>query len=268
MSHFCDLILISMNQTWSHNWRYGYTNTWYKKSKSVPLGLDWPDVNEPLNVVRFETFTIFYNYFDAKSLKISLNPARMSLVCSICLFCASRNISADLSYLALSSSILRSHISKNLDCHSGAMLPSLTSGLFLFTLLRLFSSVFLFSRCLWPWKEFPQLFTEILVSSAAALEAPLSPLAKVALSSIVIFDGSTLSMGPILVEDPKFPLQSSRQTWHVIYFLTFVTSESLEAVEEGDGVLAASGISDSVRQGTIGVVNWFVPIWVWGSDGR
>ena len=62
-------------------------------------------------------------------------------------------------------------------------------------------------------------------------------------------------MGSMLVEDPKFALQSSRQTWHAIYFLTFVTSESLEAVEEGDGVLAASGISDSVRQGTIGVVN-------------
>ena len=137
------------------------------------------------------------------------------------------------------------------------MPPSLRSHLFLFTLLRLFSSAFLFSPmpvavegvCSF------ELSIEIPVTSAAALEAPLSPLAKVALPSIVIFDGSTLSMGPMLVEDPKFPLQSSRQTWHAIYFLTFVTSESLEAVEEGDGVLAASGISDSVRQGTIGVVN-------------
>ena len=91
------------------------------------------------------TLAIFYNYFDAKSLKISLNPARMALVCSICLFCTSRNISADLSYLALSSFILRSHISKNFDCHSGATPPSLTSRLFLLTLLRLFSSVFLLS---------------------------------------------------------------------------------------------------------------------------
>jgi len=37
--------------------------------------------------------------------------------------------------------------------------------------------------------------------------------------------------------------------------VTFVTSESLEGVEEGYGVLAASGIGDSVQQGIIGVVN-------------
>ena len=158
------------------------------------MGLDWPDVNEPLNVVRFETLTIFYNYFDPKSLKISLNPVRMALVCSICLFCASRNISADLSYLALSSSILRSHISKNLDCHSGAMPPSLISRLFLFTLHQLFSSVLLFSPMSVAVEGVSsiELFVEIPVSFAAALEAPLSPLAKVALPSIAIFDESTL----------------------------------------------------------------------------
>ena len=113
------------------------------KVKIISIALDW--LNIPLFAVHFEMLTICYNYFDAKSLKISLNPARMALVCSICLFCASRNISADLSYLALSSSILRSHISKNFVCHTGAMPPSLTSRLFLLTLLRLFSSVFLFS---------------------------------------------------------------------------------------------------------------------------
>ena len=37
--------------------------------------------------------------------------------------------------------------------------------------------------------------------------------------------------------------------------VTFVTSESLEAAEEGDGVLATSGNGDSVRQGTIVVVD-------------
>lgn len=37
--------------------------------------------------------------------------------------------------------------------------------------------------------------------------------------------------------------------------VTFVTSESLEAAEEEGGVLAASGIGDSVRQGTIRFVN-------------
>ena len=47
------------------------------------------------------------NYFDAKSLKMST----MAFVCSICLLWASRNISADRSNLALSCSILFSHIS-------------------------------------------------------------------------------------------------------------------------------------------------------------
>ena len=113
----------------------------------------------------------------------------MALVCSICLFCASRNISADLSYQVLSSSILHSHISKNCDCHTRAMPPSLTSHLFLFTLLRLFSSAFLFSPMTVAVEGVCsfELSIEIPVTSAAALEAPLSPLAKVALPSIGIF---------------------------------------------------------------------------------
>ena len=47
------------------------------------------------------------NYFDSKSLKMST----MAFVCSICLLWASRHISADRSNLALSCSILFSHIS-------------------------------------------------------------------------------------------------------------------------------------------------------------
>ena len=41
------------------------------------------------------------SYFDAKSLKMSLKPASMAFVCFICLFWASRNISAERSNLAL-----------------------------------------------------------------------------------------------------------------------------------------------------------------------
>ena len=161
------------------------------KVKISSISLD--RLNIPLFAVHFEMLTICYNYFDTKSLKISLNPARMAFVCSICLFCASRNISADPSYLALSSSILRSHISKN--CHSGAMSPSLTSHFFLLTLLQLFSSVFLFSpmSVAVEGASSMELFIEISGTSATAVEVPLSLFANVALPSIAIFDGSTLS---------------------------------------------------------------------------
>ena len=63
---------------------------------------------------------------------------------------------------------------------------------------------------------------------------------------------------PMLVKDPKFPLQSPvgrLGTRSISFGGDIRSSESLEAVEEGDGVVAASGIGDSVRQCTIGVVN-------------
>ena len=59
-----------------------------------------------------------------------------------------------------------------------------------------------------------------------------------------------------LTFNPGLTLIGFRTTQPRITKKSFVTSESLEAAEEaGHGVLAASGIGDSVRQGTIGVVN-------------
>ena len=57
------------------------------------------------------------------------------------------------------------------------------------------------------------------------------------------------TLGPMLVKDHKF--SSSVQSVDLARDLfplavTFVTSESFEVAEEGDGVLAASGIGDSV----------------------
>ena len=75
--------------TFNINWWYDYTNAWYKKSKVIGL-----------NVVCSEIINSLWKYLWLQQEW----------------HCTSGNISADLLYLTLSSPILRSHISKILDC--------------------------------------------------------------------------------------------------------------------------------------------------------
>ena len=107
-----------------------------------------------------------------------------------------RNISADLFYLALSSPILRSHISKMLDCHSGTM--PLFSHLFssFWPYFHSFYVIIFFSLPMSVAVEgvsSKELFSWLMVASAAAFEASLSPFGNMVLPSIAILDGSNLS---------------------------------------------------------------------------
>ena len=82
---------------------------------------------------------------------MSLKPASMAFVCSICLFWASWNIFAERSNLALSCSILFSHISIKELCQSLVVLSEMSRRLLL-PLRPLFScsfSAFLFSLLFW-----------------------------------------------------------------------------------------------------------------------
>ena len=82
---------------------------------------------------------------------MSLKPASMAFVCSICLFWASWNISAERSNLALSCSILFSHISIKELCQSWVVISEISRRLLLplRPLVSCSFSAFLFSLLFW-----------------------------------------------------------------------------------------------------------------------